>query len=91
MDAAVITKNMVDETKETPVVRTVRVRSHAHLRKLRIDFTRDEIQNVIAGVKHYGSRWTDILAMYKFHASRTAVDLKEKWTRMKRTSASTRN
>ena len=74
-----------DVTQGGHIARTVRLRplrKPVQPRKLRIDFVAEELQNLIAGVKRYGSRWTDILAMYNFHSSRSAVDLKEKWARV---------
>eukprot|EP00047_Mylnosiga_fluctuans_P021635 m.107185 g.107185 ORF g.107185 m.107185 type:complete len:500 (-) comp8971_c0_seq9:146-1645(-) len=51
-------------------------------RRIRRDFTGEELRYLISGVERYGTRWIDIRSMYSFHPSRTASDLKEKWARM---------
>jgi len=47
--------------------------------KARVPFSRQEEENLVAGVRKVGKRWRHILTAYRFHPSRTAVDLKDKY------------
>ncbi|XP_069133679.1 uncharacterized protein [Argopecten irradians] len=50
-------------------------------RRSRIPYTEEEVENIMTGVSQFGTRWNQILVTYKFHASRTATDLKDKYKR----------
>ncbi|KAL5006857.1 hypothetical protein ScPMuIL_015663 [Solemya velum] len=52
------------------------------LRRQRVKYTDEEINNLKKGVERFGTRWNQILCTYVFHSSRTAVDLKDKYKRM---------
>src|SRR6218665_631138 len=52
-------------------------------RRGRVPYSQTEEENLIAGVDKFGNSWTQILCSYEFHPCRTAVDLKEKFQRMK--------
>ncbi|ELU13718.1 hypothetical protein CAPTEDRAFT_190302 [Capitella teleta] len=54
-------------------------------RRSRIPYSEDEIINLENGVASIGRYWNQILFTYKFHPSRTAVDLKEKYSRLHKT------
>ncbi len=51
-------------------------------RRKRVPFSREEENNLKYGVQKMGKFWNQILVTYKFHPSRTAVDLKDKFRRM---------
>ncbi|ESO95348.1 hypothetical protein LOTGIDRAFT_160478 [Lottia gigantea] len=53
-------------------------------RRERIAYTEDEIANLVDGVSTIGRYWNQILVTYKFHPSRTAVDLQKKYKRMQK-------
>lgn len=51
-------------------------------RRHRIPYSQEEVDNLLEGVENLGKFWGQILATYKFHPSRTAVDLMEKFKRL---------
>lgn len=51
-------------------------------RRHRIPYSQEEVDNLLEGVQNLGKFWCQILATYKFHPSRTAVDLMEKFKRL---------
>lgn len=54
--------------------------SRLNRRKARVMFSHSEEQNLIEGVRKYGvGSWAKILFNYKFHHSRTNVNLKDKY------------
>lgn len=57
-------------------------------RRQRLEYTEDEEENLLEGVRKRGRSWTQILATYQFHPSRTAVDLKDKYKSMMRSAES---
>ncbi|XP_050409487.1 telomere repeats-binding bouquet formation protein 1-like [Patella vulgata] len=48
-------------------------------RRNRVEYTDQEIDNLIEGIETLGSKWNQILLTYKFHPSRTSVDLRDKY------------
>lgn len=52
-------------------------------RRSRIPYSEEEINNLVEGVNNIGKFWGQILATYEFHPSRTAIDLMEKYKRLK--------
>lgn len=51
-------------------------------RRKRIPYTEEEEDNLLTGVRTIGKHWNQILYSYKFHPSRTNVDLMDKYKRM---------
>lgn len=51
-------------------------------RRHRIPYSQEEVDNLLEGVENLGKFWCQILSTYKFHPSRTAVDLMEKFKRL---------
>ena len=51
-------------------------------RRQRLEYTEDEEHYLLEGLRKMGKCWTQILATYQFHPSRTAVDLKDKYKSM---------
>ena len=48
-------------------------------RRTRVPFSRQEEDDLIAGVRKLDKQWRHILAAYHFHPARTSVDLKDKY------------
>ncbi|XP_071099276.1 uncharacterized protein [Haliotis cracherodii] len=67
------------------VVRLRRTRTRKHKRQ-RVAYSQEELDNLSHGVETLGTKWNQILVTYKFHPSRTAVDLMEKHKRMVKSS-----
>ncbi|KAK3083615.1 hypothetical protein FSP39_000291, partial [Pinctada imbricata] len=53
-------------------------------RKERVPYTEEEVYYLQEGVKRLGKFWSQILATYRFHPSRTGVHLKDKYKQIQR-------
>ncbi|XP_021339598.1 uncharacterized protein LOC110440778 isoform X2 [Mizuhopecten yessoensis] len=51
-------------------------------RRNRIPYAQEEVDNIIKGVAQLGTRWNQILVTFKFHPTRTATDLRDKYKRL---------
>ncbi|XP_067655903.1 uncharacterized protein [Haliotis asinina] len=78
-----------DSRKTLDVVRLQRTRTRKYKRK-RVAYSQEELDNLSHGVETFGTKWNQILVTYKFHPSRTAVDLGEKHRRMVKSSTSSK-
>ncbi|KAK3608499.1 hypothetical protein CHS0354_010348 [Potamilus streckersoni] len=72
-------ENKISSRKTTCSLLTSRTSN----KRLRVPYTEEEIINLRKGVATFGKFWNKILSIYKFHPNRTAVDLKDKYRRMK--------
>ncbi|XP_046572149.1 uncharacterized protein LOC124280294 [Haliotis rubra] len=78
-----------DSRKTVDVVQLHRTRTRQHKRK-RVAYSQEELDNLSHGVETLGTKWNQILVTYKFHPSRTAVDLREKHRRMVKSSSASK-
>ncbi|KAF0288112.1 Telomere repeats-binding bouquet formation protein 1 [Amphibalanus amphitrite] len=53
-------------------------------RRRRVEYTEEEVQNLLRGVEKFGHDFRAIRLAYDFHPSRTTVDLYDKWRHMPR-------
>ncbi|KAF0304139.1 Telomere repeats-binding bouquet formation protein 1 [Amphibalanus amphitrite] len=53
-------------------------------RRRRVEYTEEEVQNLLRGVDKFGHDFRAIRLAYDFHPSRTTVDLYDKWRHMPR-------
>lgn len=77
--------NVTPPQSASSAIKTVVSRNAEHMnekRRQRIPYTEEEINNIITGVKTFGTRWNQILCTYEFHPTRKAVDLFDKYKRM---------
>ena len=51
-------------------------------RRTRVPYSEQEVVNLKQGVKKLGKFWNQILVTYKFHPTRTSVDLKDKYKQL---------
>ncbi|KAK6190944.1 hypothetical protein SNE40_002703 [Patella caerulea] len=59
-------------------------------RRNRVEYTEQEVDNLIEGIETFGSKWNQILLTYKFHPSRTSVDLRDKYKSLVKTGKNDR-
>ncbi|XP_023201056.1 telomere repeats-binding bouquet formation protein 1 [Xiphophorus maculatus] len=57
---------------------------HSSSRRKRQDFSREEVQHLLSGVRKYGYSWNSILWSHTFQPGRTNVDLAKKYRRLMR-------
>ena len=63
----------------TPAKKALEKRQQSGQKRKRRPWTEEEVQNLRAGVDHFGAgNWTDIVNNYEFN-DRTPVDAKDKW------------
>ena len=53
------------------------------MRRRRVDYSKQEVANLLAGVNRLGKQWTQILDEFEFHKTRTSTDLKDKFKQLK--------
>ena len=49
----------------------------------RVDYSKQEVTNLLGAVHTLGTQWTKILETYDFHPARTTTDLKDKYKQLK--------
>ncbi|XP_037084300.1 telomere repeats-binding bouquet formation protein 1-like [Pollicipes pollicipes] len=64
------------------VLRSV-VSSRSRSRRPRVEYSEQEVRNLLRGVQKYGRDFKAIRLVYEFHPSRTPVDLYDKFRHMR--------